>query len=324
MSTALRSTYPDKPTERDAWIKLRRPQRNAVDPYRPYAFLVEDEYSAHGEVVPVSTVFLTNRECPWRCLMCDLWKNTLADTVPLGAIPAQIDYALRNLPPARVIKLYNSGSFFDPKAIPPADYLEILRQVGGFERVIVECHPALIGENCFQFSNQLPGKLEVAIGLETAHPGILEKLNKRMSLDLFSTAAHDLGKQGIDLRVFILIKPPFMREEEVVEWSARSLDFAFDCGASAVTLIPTRAGNGALDDLAAIGDFSPPRIESLESAIEYGVSLARGRVFIDLWDTEKLTGCRACLEQRIDRLRTMNLRQEILPAVVCESCGVVK
>ena len=223
-----------------------------------------------------------------------------------------------------MIKLYNSGSFFDPKAIPPADYLEILRQVGGFERVIVECHPALIGENCFQFSNQLPGKLEVAIGLETAHPGILEKLNKRMSLDLFSTAAHDLGKQGIDLRVFILIKPPFMREEEVVEWSARSLDFAFDCGASAVTLIPTRAGNGALDDLAAIGDFSPPRIESLESAIEYGVSLARGRVFIDLWDTEKLTGCRACLEQRIDRLRTMNLRQEILPAVVCESCGVVK
>ena len=45
---------------------------------RPYAFFVEEERSASGEVVPVATVFLTNRECPWRCLMCDLWKNTLS------------------------------------------------------------------------------------------------------------------------------------------------------------------------------------------------------------------------------------------------------
>jgi len=70
------------------------------------------------EAVPVATIFLTNRECPWRCVMCDLWKNTLIDSVPLGAIPSQIDYALARLPAARQIKLYNSGSFFDTQAIP--------------------------------------------------------------------------------------------------------------------------------------------------------------------------------------------------------------
>ena len=57
-----------------------------------------------GTVIPGAAVFLTNRECPWRCVMCDLWKNTLAESVPIGAIPAQIDFALARLPATRQIK----------------------------------------------------------------------------------------------------------------------------------------------------------------------------------------------------------------------------
>src|SRR3984957_12262451 len=121
MRISVSSSYPEVRTERDTWILGRRTQRNALDPWRAYECFVEDEYSAAGEVVPVATIFLTNRECPWRCLMCDLWKNTLTETVPAGAIPAQIDYALERLAPARQIKLYNSGSFFDPCAIPVED-----------------------------------------------------------------------------------------------------------------------------------------------------------------------------------------------------------
>ena len=116
---------------------------------RPWQFLAEEERSSCGEIDLVNTLFLTNRQCPWRCVMCDLWQNTLTETVPVGAIPAQIAYALARLPAARVIKLYNSGSFFDPRAIPVADYPAIARLMAPFERVIVESHPALIGDNCF-------------------------------------------------------------------------------------------------------------------------------------------------------------------------------
>ena len=112
MTTVLTSPFPMQPMQRDKWVTDRRPGRTAVDPYLPYAFLVEEECSAELEVVSVATVFLTNRECPWRCVMCDLWKNTLTDKVPLGAIPIQIEHALARMPPARQIKLYNSGSFF--------------------------------------------------------------------------------------------------------------------------------------------------------------------------------------------------------------------
>ena len=102
--------YPASAADRDAWIVSRRPAKTQLDPYVPYAYFVEEECAAGGEPVPVATLFLTNRECPFRCLMCDLWRNTLPATVPAGAIPAQIDHALRALAPARQLKLYNSGS----------------------------------------------------------------------------------------------------------------------------------------------------------------------------------------------------------------------
>jgi radical SAM enzyme (TIGR01210 family) len=316
------SSYPEVRTERDTWILGRRPQRNALDPLRPYEFFVEDEYSAAGEVVPVATIFLTNRECPWRCLMCDLWKNTLTESVPLGAIPTQIDYALQQLSPARQIKLYNSGSFFDLQAIPLQDHPAIASQVAGFERVIVECHPALVGENCVRFKNRLSGRLEVAMGLETVHPQILARLNKGMTTEQFAAAASTLRKNDIDLRVFILVKPPFMREEEAFDWAARSLDFAFDCGATAATLIPTRGGNGAMEKLATIGEFAPPRLATLEAAVAYGLALKRGRVFVDLWDAKETTECPDCSHARISRLRAMNLQQTILKPVACKTCAV--
>ena len=91
----------------DQQIVEARPKKADVDPFRPYAFHLEKERGTGGDLDPVATLFLTNRECPFRCTMCDLWKNTTDQTVPLGAIPAQIDYALSRLPQAKHIKLYN-------------------------------------------------------------------------------------------------------------------------------------------------------------------------------------------------------------------------
>jgi archaeosine synthase beta-subunit len=293
-----------------------------LDPMRPWQFFAEEELSSEGEIVPVNTLFLTNRECPWRCVMCDLWKNTLTETVPVGAIPLQIAYALSRLPAAPTIKLYNSGSFFDPGAIPVVDYPAIASQLTGYERVIVESHPALIGENCLRFRELIAGRLEVAMGLETVHPEILPKLNKGMTLEQFSSAANALRRNAIDLRAFILVKPPFLSEHEALYWAERSLDFAFSCGAIAAALIPTRGGTGALDELAARGDFAPPRIETLEASQEYGLRLQGGRVFADLWDLEKFAVCRSCYTARHNRLREMNLRQTIPGPVECDVCGV--
>jgi archaeosine synthase beta-subunit len=305
--------------EVDSWIVSRRPARERRDPYIPYEYFVEAERAAEGAVEPVATILLTNRECPFRCLMCDLWRNTLTETVPVGAIPAQIDRALLQLPPARQLKLYNSGSFFDPHAIPPQDYCAIAQRANRFDRLIVENHPALTGEGCLRFREMLSGRLEVAMGLETAHPEVLARLNKHMTLDQFSSAANFLRRNEIDLRVFILVQPPYMPAAEALHWAERSLDFAMEHGATAAVLIPTRAGNGVMDELMANGRFAPPPLHTLESAMEYGLGLKAGRVFADLWGLR--ASCASCQPLRADRLRKMNLEQAVLDRIACDQCG---
>ena len=197
--------YPESAPERDAWILARRPARNRLDPFRPHCFFCEQERAESGDVIQTATIFLTNRECPWRCLMCDLWRNTLTESVPPGAIAAQIDFALARLPAARAIKLYNSGSFFDRGAIPREDYPDIAQRLRSFERVIVECHPALVGDGCLAFRALLnpEGTLEVAMGLETVHSEVLSCLNKRMTLEQFARAAEFLRRNQIALRAFM-------------------------------------------------------------------------------------------------------------------------
>jgi uncharacterized Fe-S cluster-containing MiaB family protein len=141
-----------------------------------------------------------------------------------------------------------------------------------------------------------------------------------MTLGQFSDAAEFLRDHGIALRVFVLVKPPFLDEVEALEWGKRSLEFAMDCGATAVCLIPTRSGNGALEALTELGVFSEPRLGTLEDALAHGLGLRRGRVFADLWDLERFSNCDECFGERKERLERMNLRQEIENPVECRRC----
>jgi len=317
----MTANFPESAAQRDEWVLAKRPSRRSLNPYEPYAFFVEEECGAGGHPESVATIFLTNRECPFRCTMCDLWRNTLTESAPIGAIPQQIDFALKRLAPARSVKLYNSGSFFDPRAIPLEDYEAIAARVLDFDRVIVECHPAFVGSRCVTLRNLLRGRLEVALGLETVHPEVLAKLNKRMTLDEFAAAAGFLRSHEIDARVFVLVEPPFMKAEEALYWTQQSLDFAFDCGAIAATLIPTRGGNGAMESLAEAGLFESPRLSLLEHSAAYGLKLRRGRVFADLWDLQRGRECPHCFDARLQRLKEINRCQTLASAVRCDACG---
>ncbi len=312
---------PDGPAIDDAWVLARRGSRNVVDPLRPYACLVEPEFMPDGSVEDVATVLITNKECPFRCLMCDLWKNTTLQRTPTGAVAEQVRWALPRVAPARHIKLYNAGSFFDGLAVPREELPQVADLLSSFETVIVESHPNLINRRCVEFSERLRPRLEVAMGLETVDPEVLPRLNKRMALADFERATTFLVDHGIGVRAFILLRTPFQGESQGVTWATRSIEYAFSIGVECCVVIPTRAGNGAMEALASEGLFSPPTLQSLETVVEHGLSLGGGRVFSDLWDIQQLATCSRCSLARVQRLTGMNLTQQVDSAVSCVCDG---
>ncbi len=333
------TAYPAAPAARDRWVLDLRGPRPRHDPWRYHGLSVEDERTAEGRVARVGTVFLTGRECPWRCAMCDLWRHTTREDTPAGAIPAQVATARQTFSEqsenVTALKLYNAANFFDPRAVPESDYMDIAVQLAGLERVVVESHPSLVGPRVDRFLEALTAQagassrapqLEVAMGLETAHPDALERLHKRMTIDDFAAAADGLRQRGVELRAFVLVAPPFVPIDEQDTWLLRSIDMAFECGAGVVSLVPTRDGNGAMEALTAAGEFRQPRLRDVERSVDAALSRATSRqprasrIFVDLWDLERFADCAKCLAARRARLHAMNLEQRVLPPVSCPHC----
>ena len=196
--------------------------------------------------------------------------------------------------------------------------------------MIVESHPSLVGTRVDRLLDAIArhpaadgrrAELEVAMGLETAHEAALDRLNKHFTLARFAQAAGALAERDVALRVFLLISPPFVDQDEQDLWLLRSVDAAFSCGASVVSLVPTRSGNGAVEALAEAGWFLPPTLEDIERSFALALTHAqdRGRVFVDVWDLERFAHCQDCFAPRRARLQAMNLAQRVLPACSCPS-----
>lgn len=303
-------------------IKELRPPKQNKNPFRPYGWLHEHEPGKEGLLRTINTLFLTNKECSFKCVMCDLWKDTLDTSTPDGAIPEQIRFCLDQLPVADDVKLYNNGNFFDKKAIPPKDLPEIAQLLKNYKIVLVENHPKLCTQSVLDFRNMIEGDLEVAMGLESIHPAVLPRLNKQITTDDFKSAADFLNTNGIHTRAFILLNPPFLTDPvENIEWCLKSIEFAFSCGIETCSIIPTRPGNGIMDKLLEQGEYVPPALGALEEVFSKALKMNKGRVFADIWDLEKFSDCRYCFDDRKKRLHSMNMEQSIMQAVACEYCG---
>jgi radical SAM enzyme (TIGR01210 family) len=307
----------------DRRIRALRPPKRAVDPYRAHGTLLEEERRPDGGRERALTVFLAGAECPFTCAFCDLWQWTLDGPTPPGALPAQLGDVLAGLaePWPERLKLYTASNFFDRRAVPPGDLVTLAAQSARFAGVTVESHASTIGADTVALARMLAGRLEVAIGLETIHPTAMPALNKRLDLPRFDRAAELLAAEGIDLRVFVLLGAPHVPAAESVEWTVRTVAHAVARGAAVVSIIPVRGGNGEMERLRAVGAFTPPTLEQLESSLDACIGFGRTVVTADLWDAERLVTCERCGPARIARLGRMNLSGVVEPRIGCDSCA---
>ena len=306
----------------DQRIRSLRAPKGHVDPYRAHGSLLEDERRPDGTIERALTVFLSGAECPFTCSFCDLWRWTIDGPTPPGALTRQLEsvlHALDDPVPAR-LKLYTASNFFDRRAVPAEDLVGLARLASPFASVTVESHASTIGAPTRAFARRLPGRLEVAVGLETIHPVAVAQLNKRLELARFDRAARFLTESGIDLRAFILLGAPYIPAGESVAWAVRAVEYAVERGASVVSIIPVRGGNGEMERLQALGHFTPPTLSQLEDALDRCLQFTRTVVTADLWDVERLPACAHCASQRVERLRRLNVTGRAEPRIACRMC----
>lgn len=308
----------------DRRIRALRPPKAQVDPYKAHGSLLEKERRPDGKIEQALTVFLTGAECSFTCSFCDLWRWTLDGPTPAGALIRQLERVLDGIddPAPDRLKLYNASNFFDQRAVPSEDLLGIATLATPFAGVTVESHANTIGPKTLAFARQISGRLEVALGLETIHPAAAAQLNKRLDLARFDSAARLLTENGVDLRVFVLLGAPYVRAEESVAWTVRTVEYAVEHGASVVSIIPVRGGNGEMERLEALGEFTPPALSQLEESLDLCSQFIGTVVTADLWDAEKLSACEHCKFERIEWLRRLNVTGGVEPRITCSICEV--
>jgi len=278
-----------------------------------------------GKSEQALTVFLSGAECPFTCSFCDLWRYTIDGPTPVGALPKQLSDALRSLdasaPLPDRLKLYNASNFFDRRAVPPEDLPRLAELASPFAGVTVESHASTIGPATLAFAQRITGRLEVAVGLETIHPVAAAQLNKRLDLAVFERSARWLADNGMDLRVFVLLGAPYVPAGESVDWTVRTVEHAVRCGASIVSIIPVRGGNGEMERLAALGELTAPTLSQLEETLDRCLPLTDTVVTADLWDVDRLRACNQCRGARAERLGRLNLSGRAEPRITCAKCG---
>jgi hypothetical protein len=145
-------------------------------------------------------------------------------------------------------------------------------------------------------------------------------LNKKLDLAGFDRSMGFLGEHGIDARVFVLLGAPGIPASETVEWTVRSVEHAARRGASLVSIIPVRGGNGEMERLASAGQFTAPSLAQLEQALDLALDQPRTAVSVDLWDVGQLAACASCRDARVERMRRINLSGAREASIVCGAC----
>ncbi|MEE9600099.1 MAG: archaeosine biosynthesis radical SAM protein RaSEA [Thermoplasmata archaeon] len=226
-----------------------------------------------GEVVDAFVLILRTRGCYWArksgCSMCGYTNDCFTD-VSEEDLLKQWSQALKVYGKQPVVKVYNSGSFFDPNEVPPRIRTIILKDLGRMcQKVVVESLPQLVRRPVLEEAVRLCERFEVAIGLETANDFVRDRcISKDFHFDRYLEAVKVARRCGVSVKTYLLMKPPFLSERAAmvdVVASARAIDGHTDT----VSINPTNVQRDTLvDRLYRKGEYRPPWLWSLVEVLK--------------------------------------------------------
>ncbi|MBN1280148.1 MAG: archaeosine biosynthesis radical SAM protein RaSEA [Candidatus Thermoplasmatota archaeon] len=194
------------------------------NPRQPVRCWSEQDILNH-KVVDAYVIILRTRGCSWAlssgCTMCGYFNDSNWAPVTQQDFQAQFEHALAGYKAEKIIKVFTSGSFLDPTEIPVHLQQEFLGQLAQrAEKVSVESRPEYVTEKALSMIQHTVQStlFEVGIGLETSNDLIRDKaINKGFSFKAYVKAAQLLKKHQMNLKTYVLMKPPFLTEHEALD-----------------------------------------------------------------------------------------------------------
>lgn len=220
-----------------------------------------------GKTRDERVLILRTRGCSWSyhsgCSMCGFWEDTNPN-ITKNEIMNQIESFLKEYSKGDVLKIFTSGSFFDPIEISEDIQLLIIQKLlENYNYLIVESRPEYIINRADKLK-EFAGRIQVAIGMESTDPAVLKYLiNKNYDFEDFKEAAQELHKNGISVRAYLLMKPPFMKEDEAIRDTIQSARAVADY-ADFISINPMNIQKGTLvETLYKEGNYRPPWLWSV-------------------------------------------------------------
>ncbi len=181
------------------------------------------------------TIILRTKGCSWAlgpdggCSMCGYVQDSTFEKIDQTHIKNQIDYAFQEKlgeivvdEEDFVLKIYNSGSFFDDDEISEStrDYIfKKIAKIPKIKELVIESRVDYITqEKLIKMKSSLGIYIEVAIGLETVNDHIRNAyINKGLLFKDFLEAIRLCKINDIGVRAYLLFKPPFLNEQTAID-----------------------------------------------------------------------------------------------------------
>ncbi len=254
--------------------------RERKRPTEPEAIWKEDDVVAGKRIRALSAVLRTSG-CWWSrkkgCLMCGY--NVASDSA-IGEkdLQAQLETLGARYEGEPLVKIYTSGSFLDPNEIPLSVRDRVFSLFPGETRILFESRPEFVTSDNL---GTLPkGRVEIALGLESSNDEVLRVcVRKGFSPADYQRAADLIREQGMSVRTYLLLKPPFMTEAQAIEDTITSALFARPLS-DTISINPINVQSGTeVEALWRKGNYRPPWLWSLVEVLKKAKDGADIRIF---------------------------------------------
>lgn len=239
-------------------------QKNLNDYSEPVAFWIKKERLLN-ELGKEFTIILRTKGCTHAlgtsggCSMCGYIQDAAIKDVTPNEIVNQFNFALKqkileiqNDSFNYVLKIFNSGSFFDDEEINNEVREHIYSNIANIKEineVVIESRPEYItSEKLENLNNALKGKyVEIGIGLETINDSIrLKFINKGFTFEEFYEKVKLCEEFQVGIKVYLLYKPPFLNEQAAIDDCEASIKKLKKMPINTISINPMNIQKGTL------------------------------------------------------------------------------